>query len=193
MKFIANALVGALAGVAYAEQMMDLMDLVPQSKVYKTPFGALVEENSWEQITNKVITFPSEKFIYDYAQQAEYLHNLTETIRAQKMREVNGMVDQPIYTCTSRNMPDGTQADPFEFLPVYAGEIGPTDPTDVYWAAGKCFQNIGFQLTLTSPLSFDLTIDLQNPKHFGCMETIFIANTEIYHIETYAKSGTHQL
>jgi hypothetical protein len=128
MRFFANALLGALAGVAYAEQMTDLAD----TKVYKSHFGAIVEESTWDQITKKVITFPSEKFIYDYVQQAEYLHNLTQTIHAQKMKGENQIVDQPIYTCTSRNMPDGTQADPFEFLPVYAGEIKPSDPFDAY-------------------------------------------------------------
>lgn len=76
---------------------------------------------------------------------------------------------------------------------MYSGEITATDPLDVYSASGKCFQNISFQLDMTSSMSFDLTVDLQNPKHFGCMETIFIANTEIYHIETFARSGPHVL
>ena len=44
---------------------------------------------------------------------------------------------------------------------------------------------------MTSATTFDLNVNLANPKHFGCMETIFIANTEIYHIETFIKSGTH--
>ena len=139
MKFIANAIVGALAGVAYAEQMYDLAQ---ETKVYKSHFGAIVEESSWDEITKKVITFPSEKFMKDYAQQAEHISNLTKIIRSQKMRGENG--GQPIYTCSSRNMPDGTESDPFEFLPVFAGEITPGNPTDVYEATGKCFQSISF-------------------------------------------------
>ena len=63
MKFLANALLGALAGVAYAEQMVDL---AKESKVYKSHFGAIVEESSWDEITKKIITFPSEKFMKDY-------------------------------------------------------------------------------------------------------------------------------
>jgi len=159
--------------------------------VYKSHFGAIVEENSWDEITKKVITFPAEKFMKDYTQQAEHISNLTKTIRAQKMRGSNG--DQPIYTCTSRNMPDGTVADPFEFLPVFAGEITPGNPTDAYNASGKCFESIIFGLNVTSATTFDLNVTLANPKHFGCMETIFIANTELYHIETFIKSGTHVL
>jgi hypothetical protein len=129
----------------------------------------------------------------DYQQQAEHLSNLTKTIRAQKLRDVAVTEDQPTYTCTSRQMPDGTMADPFEFLPVFAGEISPSNPTDVYYATGKCFQSISFQLSMTSQTTFDLSVNLDNPKHFGCMETIFIANTELYHIETFIKTGSHVL
>ena len=53
-------------------------------------------------------------------------------------------------------MPDGTEADPFEFLPVFAGEISPSNPTDVYNAVGKCFESISFQLQMTSDTTFDL-------------------------------------
>lgn len=77
MRFFANALLGALAGVAYGEQMSDLAQ---ETKVYKSHFGAIVEESTWDQITKKVITFPQEKFIYDYQQQAEYLQGLTKSI-----------------------------------------------------------------------------------------------------------------
>jgi hypothetical protein len=42
-------------------------------------------------------------------------------------------------------------------------------------------------------MTFDLTVNLENQRRFGCMETIFIANTEIYHIETFAKAGSHVL
>ena len=84
MRFLNTALVGALAGVACAEQMADF---AKETKVYKSHFGAIVEENTWDDIVKKVITFPQEKFAYDYAQQAEYLHQVTETIRAQKRRE----------------------------------------------------------------------------------------------------------
>jgi glutathione peroxidase-family protein len=48
--------------------------------VYKSHFGALVEESTWDDITRKVITFPSEKFMKDYAQQAEHIRNLTKTL-----------------------------------------------------------------------------------------------------------------
>jgi uncharacterized membrane protein YgaE (UPF0421/DUF939 family) len=77
MKFFTHALIGALAGVSFAEQMIDLKQ---ETKVYKSHFGALVEESSWDDITRKVITFPSEKFMKDYAQQAEHIRNLTKTI-----------------------------------------------------------------------------------------------------------------
>ena len=67
MKYFVNVLLGALAGAAYAEQMVDL---AKETKVYKSHFGAIVEESSWDELTRKVITFPAENFMKDYQQQA---------------------------------------------------------------------------------------------------------------------------
>lgn len=56
------------------------MELAKETKVYKSHFGAVVEENSWNNIIHKKITFPSEKFIKDYAQQADHISNMTKNI-----------------------------------------------------------------------------------------------------------------
>jgi len=136
MKFFASTLLAAMAGLASAEQMFDLAKEV---KTYKSHFGAIVEEHSWDNFTKKNITFPSEKFMADYAQQAEHINNMTKIIQAQKNKSASNFADQPIYSCASRTEPDGTITDPFEFLPVYAGEITPENPLDVYTSIGKCF------------------------------------------------------
>ena len=82
-----------MAGLASAEQMFDLAKEV---KTYKSHFGAIVEEHSWDNFTKKNITFPSEKFMADYAQQAEHLKFMSEQIK--KKKESNELVE-PIYTC----------------------------------------------------------------------------------------------
>jgi len=95
MKFFTQALFGALAGVSFAEQ---LLNLKMENKVYKSHFGAVVEESSWEDFTKKVITFPKEKFMKDYAQQAEHLNWMTEVI---KKRKVSNEIVEPIYNCST--------------------------------------------------------------------------------------------
>lgn len=74
---------------------------------------------------------------------------------------------------------------------MYGGEISLSSPIDIYQATGKCFSNITFTIEATSPMTFDLTVNLQGQMRFACMETILIANTEIAHIETFAKEGAH--
>ena len=129
MKFFTSSLIAALAGLASAEQMVDF---AKETKTYKSHFGNIVEEQSWEGLTKKNITFPSEHITRDPAQQTDLITNMTKIIQDKKARQANGLGNiDPDYTCASRN-PDGSVSEPFEFLPVYAGEITPADPYEVY-------------------------------------------------------------
>ena len=75
-----------------------MYDLAKETKVYKSHFGAIVEEHSWDEYTRKNITFPSEKFAKDYSQQADHLKFMTELI---KKRKVANDIPEPIYTCAT--------------------------------------------------------------------------------------------
>jgi hypothetical protein len=182
MKFLTNALVGALAGVAFAEQMVDLVN---DTKVYKSHFGAIVEESTWDEITKKVITFPSEKFMKDYQQQAEHLDFMTERIRSKKSQ--NEIVE-PIYQCSTEHISDPTIG--FGFDPVFVADLETANPTASY-TAGTCFSQMDFSFQITSPTSFDVTMVLGGKRSTACHEYLIFGNTELWHLEVFYFSGTH--
>jgi len=168
------------------------MDLVPQSKVYKTPFGALVEENSWEQITNKVITFPSEKFIYDYAQQADWLNFMTDRIKAkiEAQKYPTDTIVEPNYTCATEHAADPTIG--FGFDPVFVADLTSVNPTSSY-LSGTCFSQMDFSYQQTSNTSFEVTMTLGGKRSTACHEYILFGNTELWHMEVFYFSGAHTL
>ena len=186
MRFFANALLGALAGVAYAEQMTDLAD----TKVYKSHFGAIVEESTWDQITKKVITFPSEKFIYDYVQQAEHLNWMTDRIKAKIAAKSSNDYVEPIYTCSTEHVDDPTIG--FGFDPVFVADLTSVNSTSSY-LSGTCFSQMDFSYQVTSPSSFEVTMTLGGKRSTACHEYLLFGNTELWHLEVFYFTGTHVL
>jgi hypothetical protein len=182
MKFFTHALIGALAGVSFAEQMIDLKQ---ETKVYKSHFGALVEESTWDDITRKNITFPSQKFMKDYAQQAEHLNFMTELI---KKRKSSNEIVEPIYTCSTEHAADPMMG--FAMDPVYVADLTPTAPTSSY-AYGNCFSEMDFSFEITSPTTFDVTMVLGGKRSPACHEFLLFANTELWHLEVFYRAGTH--
>jgi hypothetical protein len=182
MKYFANVLLGALAGVAYAEQMVDL---AKETKVYKSHFGAIVEESSWDELTRKVITFPAENFMKDYQQQAEHLDFLTNHIRNKKIVADTGDFE---YTCNTEHLQDPTIQ--FGMDPVIVADLAPSTPTASY-TSGTCFSQMDFSFEITSPTSFDVTMVLGGKRSTACHEYLIFGNTELWHMEVFFLSGTH--
>ena len=171
-----------MAGLASAEQMFDLAKEV---KTYKSHFGAIVEEHSWDNFTKKNITFPSEKFMADYAQQAEHLKFMSEQIK--KKKESNELVE-PIYTCNTEHSTDPTSG--FAMDPVFIADLSPSTPTASY-TSGICFQQMDMTFAVTSPTTFDVTMTLGNKISPLCHEYIMFGNTEFWHFEVFYGIGEH--
>lgn len=99
----------AAAGIAYqavrAESIFDRVKeaLTKTVSTTKAPSGAIVEVTSWDEHSERKITFPSEKFTDDFHQQADFINRMTEHIRDLKKRKAGGEnTMEPIYDCINR-------------------------------------------------------------------------------------------
>ena len=50
-----------------------------------------------------------------------------------------------------------------------------------------------FNFQKTSDTTFDVIVNLDNPKSTFCHDNVFFANTEIFHLESFFRKGTHTL
>ena len=193
MKFASAML---LAATASATNVFSVQDAIKQSLFGSllshesriASSGAMVEEKVFDNHVERTISFPSDP-TGEY-RRTKLIENMTEGIKEQKqmMQKSNG--NTPIYTCTDRE-PDGTDLSTLAFLPTFAGEVNAAYPTATY--AGNCFQNIDFTFAKTSDTTFDVTVNLANPKSSFCHDNIFFANTEIFHMESFFRKGSHTL
>lgn len=96
--------------------------------------------------------------------------------------------DEPLYTCEER-LPSSTEQ-VLMFLPVYDGAVNSDMPHATF--TGKCWD---FDVTYeqTDPSSFDLVINTSNKQQAVCADNLFIANTEIKHIESFWFGGEHRI
>ena len=58
---------------------------------------------------------------------------------------------------------------------------------------GKCFEEITFEYTPISETQFEVLVTTRKPKSHLCSDTLFFANTEIAHVETFFFRGRHKL
>ena len=135
-----------------------------------------------------VLEWVESEFLTDYNAQADYINNVTKTIKSQKNFVTN---DQPIYTCGSRQSSDLKDKEAFDFLPVFAAQLTEANPTSTY--EGTCFEEINFSLVKTSETTFDVNIDLLKPKSLICNEKFLIANTEVQHFSEFMERGSHKV
>jgi hypothetical protein len=198
MKSFASAVL--LATLASAENVFDLKDAM-EKVIKKTDAGellsqhtrmasssAMVEENIFANHVERFISFPDDPT--GQYRMTKHIENMTQKIaeRKQKMAMSNG--NNPVYTCSDRE-PDGSKHDSGAFFPTFAGEISTVAPTATY--SGRCFQSIDFTFAKTSDTTFDVTMNLADPLTAFCHENIFFANTEIFHMESFFRKGTHTL
>jgi len=150
--------------------------------------GAMVDEKVFENHVERHISFPHDP-TGEY-KQTRHIENMTKGIRDRKLKMAQSNGNTPIYTCSDRE-PDGTPHDAGAFFPTFAGEISVGNPTAHY--AGRCFQSIDFTFAKTSDTTFDVVMNLQDKLNMTCHENIFFANTEIFHLESFFRKGSHTL
>ena len=106
MKFFNITAVVCMAYQAvHAETIFDRVKeaLTKTVSTTKAPSGAIVEVTSWDEHSERVITFPQTKFTDDFHQQADFISRMTEHIRDIKARKASGEnTQQPIYDCINR-------------------------------------------------------------------------------------------
>ena len=168
-----------LAGTATAQNMF-LQDQV------SSLFRPTSDANSAIDLAKIVAEWKETEFRRDYEAQADYIKNVTKTIKSQKNPESN---DQPIYTCSSRQASDIPDTEAFDLLPVFAAQLTEANPTATY--EGACFQEIDFSLDKTSDTTFDVNMHLKKPRSLLCNEKFLIANTEIIHFADELTRGHH--
>ena len=93
----------------------------------------------------------------DYEQQADFMNRMADWHKDYKKSLIDDVNAEPIYTCGDR-LPDGSPTTAGAFLPVFAGEFTPANPTGTF--SGHCFETINFEFEQTSTTSFDLHLDL---------------------------------
>lgn len=170
--------VAILAAAAQAEQIV-----TDAAKVYKGAFGAITEETQSEAGIRKHVTFPSVPYQMNYEAQAsnlKYLHS--------RLTSNNIPNDEPLYTCGERIPHSETQM--LNFLPVYDAAVNVDMPHASF--SGECWD---FDVTYETidENSFDLLITTSNKKSLICSDNLFIANTEMKHIESFWASGDHRI
>lgn len=77
------------------------------------------------------------------------------------------------------------------FLPAYIGAAGPFTPT-IEKFTGRCFDFTVEWLGFSDDFStFDLQVVADNKSSLICEDTLWLANTEMDHIQVFARHGTY--
>lgn len=108
-------------------------------EVKKNKFGAMEVVDHEESGFKKMVMWPFQDYIRDYAQQADYIKEATEFIK----RNNEKIQDGSIYTCENREHGDPHSAG--YFIPIYVGEVGDEKGSNVKFE-GRCFENINFSV-----------------------------------------------
>lgn len=150
-----------------------------------------METTTWDNHSDRKITFPTTKFVDDWHQQADFINRMTEHIRDRKKVESTGQsADQPIYDCLNRmgNLQPGQE---LTWFPVFIAELNNANPSSVY--TSSCFGTFNMDFALLSETQFQVTVTLGNKKGLTCHDTLLFANTEAWHAETFYFNGSHVL
>jgi hypothetical protein len=174
-----SLVVTALVAVAQAQQQLATDSI----KVYKGAFGAITEETTTASGVHKNVSFPSLPYAMDYEAQTKNLEYLTSKMNGSFLAD-----SEPLYTCDERLPASDTEV--LMFLPVYDAAVNVDRPTATF--TGECWD---FDITYEQidESSFDLLINTSNKQSLTCSDNLFIANTEIKHIETFWFSGEHRI
>ena len=107
------------------------------------------------------------------------------------------MANGNMYTCANRFDPEVDPTSAGYFFPIFVADLITDGQTDTF-TDGLCFQSY----TFTYEQDYDdagnfvgvtLTINARKPKSLMCRDWFFIGNTEIFHVETITKAGTHTI
>ena len=92
------------------------------------------------------------------------------------------------YTCQTKRTP--TDDSQWAFAPVWGGTLKEEGKISF---EGNCFEKIDMQMTYDGQNNeFHVIADLEKPFSKTCAESIFLANTELYHFEVVRFSGRHE-
>jgi hypothetical protein len=83
------------------------------------------------------------------------------------------------------------------FIPIFVADLNKTKETYTY-TGGLCYQQITFSYDFGydaegNVTNVTMTIDAKKPKSLLCKDWFFIGNTELYHVETILKKGSHKI
>ena len=199
MKNFASFAIAAVAAVANAEQIFDIAtdaNLDNQTEevskqVYTTWTGAVVEEIS---PFHQSVTFPEKPFKHNQAVRAEHLKEMTQIIKQRK--EANAISNEydrkPQWNCGTR-MVEQDPTGALNLLPIFYGNLSPSNFLNLTEGTGTCFRNIGAQLFSTGDYSFYILLTLDFKHGFLCSERFLFGNTEIAHLENYRNEGTYRV
>ena len=173
--------VASLAAVTLAQQLVT----DAPSNFSIGAFGVITEEREYENEIHKILTVPNLPYVMDYPAQTRHLEYLTKKSKAAKLGTVPN--DEPFYKCDERHQSDSQV---FSFLPAYNGFVSPSQPKASF--TGACWD---FDVTYVpvDDTHFDLLITTSNRQSTVCSDNLFIANTEIKHIESFYFKGDHRL
>jgi hypothetical protein len=157
-------------------------------EVKKNKFGAMEVVDHDDEGFKKLVMWPYQDYIRDYAQQAEYIKEATQFISRNKEK----IDDGSIYTCENREK--GDPHSPGYFIPIYVGEVGEENGSDEVSFEGRCFENIKFSYQATENADeMKLLIETEGPKFFFCHDWFFFATPSIFHVENFDGSGKHEI
>ena len=156
-------------------------------EVKKNKFGAMEVTDHHEDGFKKLVMWPFQDYIKDYAQQAEYNKEATEAIKVNKEK----MADGTIYSCENRIHGDPTETG--YFIPIYVGEVGNENGKEVTFE-GRCFESIKFSYAATqNEDEMKLIVETHGPKFFFCHDWFFFATSSVFHVENFDESGKHEI
>jgi hypothetical protein len=76
------------------------------------------------------------------------------------------------------------------FLPAYTGTIKFDSKISF---EGNCFENIEMEMNQISNDKIEVVVTTSKKRGLACNDFFFLANTEIFHAESFSSEGTHKL
>ncbi len=199
MKTFASALL--LATLACAENVFDMKHAI-ETALFERARGELLAEELRSATSGAIVSIKTYEnhedrhisFAHDPTGEwtmTNHIKNMTQGIKEHKKVMMESNSNVPVYTCADREPDSEGKHFAGAFFPTFAGEVTANFPTATY--TGECFQNIDFTFNKTSNTTFDVNVNLQNPKSMTCHDNIFFANEEIFHMESFFRKGSHTL
>ena len=132
---------------------------------------------------------PGLSYRHDYAQQADFLNEMTGKVRDLKTAPPTN--EEPIYTCWNRE-PGADPSDMAQFIPVYVTALTKDEPTHTH-TPYRCFESIEFEYEPVDETTFHVHVTTGKQARPLCQEAYLFANTEILHNEVFVMPGEHTL